>query len=209
MDYYYINITTEHDEIMNWNGRAFVERGPDVVSIRQYDTMEQTLAAWGEAIKAAREINAQSVQITKIELAVDTLAVSDKVVKRVELKGYMTDKEHFEKVLKLTKKVRGDYLIKHRDIIEEYVCIWADGRHWGQVTTELKDENSTMYKQVNALILIAKDNAYQEYKTDILELSEAARARCTFKALAFMQVEDAKQMKRATTQYGVNWGLVF
>lgn len=209
MDYYYINTTTEYDEIMNWNGRAFVERGPDVVSIRQYDTMEQTLAAWDEAIKAAREINAQSVQITKIELAVDTLAVSDKVVKRVELKGYMTDKEHFEKVLKLTKKERGDWLIMHRDIIEEYVCIWADGRHWGQVTDELTNPESTMFKQVNGLILIAKDYAYQEYKTDILELSEAARARCTFKALAYMQVEDAKQMKRATTQYGVNWGLVF
>lgn len=209
MDYYYINTTTEYDEIMNWNGRAFVERGPDVVSIRQYDTMEQTLAAWDEAIKAAREINAQSVQITKIELAVDTLAVSDKVVKRVELKGYMTDKEHFEKVLKLTKKERGDWLIMHRDIIEEYVCIWADGRHWGQVTDELTNPESTMFKQVNELILIAKDYAYQEYKTDILELSEAARARCTFKALAFMQVEDAKQMKRATTQYGVNWSLVF
>lgn len=209
MDYYYINTTTEYDEIMNWNGRAFVERGPDVVSIRQYDTMEQTLAAWDEAIKVAREINAQSVQITKIELAVDTLAVSDKVVKRVELKGYMTDKEHFEKVLKLTKKERGDWLIMHRDIIEEYVCIWADGRHWGEVTDELTNPESTMFKQVNALILIAKDYAYQEYKTDILELSEAARARCTFKALAFMQVEDAKQMKRATTQYGVNWGLVF
>lgn len=209
MDYYYINTTTEYDEIMNWNGRAFVERGPYVVSIRQYDTMEQTLAAWDEAIKAAREINAQSVQITKIELAVDTLAVSDKVVKRVELKGYMTDKEHFEKVLKLTKKERGDWLIMHRDIIEEYVCIWADGRHWGQVTDELTNPESTMFKQVNGLILIAKDYAYQEYKTDILELSEAARARCTFKALAYMQVEDAKQMKRATTQYGVNWGLVF
>lgn len=209
MDYYYINTTTEYDEIMNWNGRAFVERGPDVVSIRQYDTMEQSLAAWDEAIKAAREINAQSVQITKIELAVDTLAVSDKVVKRVELKGYMTDKEYFERMLKLTKKERGDWLIMHRDIIEEYVCTWADGRHWGQVTDELTNPESTMYKQVNTLILIAKDNAYQIYKTDILELSEAARARCTFKALAFMQVEDAKQMKRATTQYGVNWGLVF
>lgn len=47
------------------------------------------------------------------------------------------------------------------------------------------------------------------YKTDISKLSKEARELCVFKALAFMQVEDAKQMKRATTQYGVNWGLVF
>lgn len=209
MDYYYINTTTEYDEIMNWNGETFVERGPDVVSIKQYDTMEQALAAWDEAIKVARDMNAQSVQITKIELAVDTLAVSDKVVKRVKLKGYKTDKEHFELVLKLTKKARGDYLIKHRDIIEEYVTVWADGRHWGQVTTELEDENSTIYKQVNALILIAKDNAYQIYKADISELSKEARELCVFKALAFMQAYDSKQMAKAKVQYGVDWALVF
>ena len=77
------------------------------------------------------------------------------------------------------------------------------------MTTELEDENSTLYKQVNVLILIAEDNAYQIYKADISELSKKARELCVFKALAFMQVEDAKQMKRATTQYGVNWGLVF
>ena len=92
MDYYYINTTTEYDEVMNWNGEAFIEYGPNVVSIKQYDTMEQALAAWDEAIKTARDMNAQSVQITKVELAVDTLAVSDKIVKRIELKGYKTDR---------------------------------------------------------------------------------------------------------------------
>lgn len=209
MDYYYINTTTEYDEIMHWDGEAFIEYGTDVESIKQYDTMEQALADWDDALQTARGMKAQSLQITKATMAVETMTVSDKIVKRVELKGYMTDKEHFEKVLKLTKKERGDWLIMHRDIIEEYVCIWADGRHWGQVTDELTNPESTMFKQVNGLILIAKDYAYQEYKTDILELSEAARARCTLKALAYMQVEDAKQMKRATTQYGVNWGLVF
>lgn len=209
MDYYYINTTTEYDEVMNWNGEKFMEYGPDVVSIKQYDTMEQALAAWDEAIKAARDMNAQSVQITKVELEAEALAISDKVVKRIELKGYKTDKEHFELMLKLTKKARGDYLIKHRDLIEEYVTVWADGRHWGQVTTELEDENSTLYKQVNALILIAKDNAYQIYKTDISELSEAARERCVFKAVAFLQMEDSKQMAKAKVQYGVNWALVF
>nr|DAW00532.1 MAG TPA: hypothetical protein [Caudoviricetes sp.] len=209
MDYYYINTATEYDEVMNWNGEAFVEYSADVEGIKQYDNMEQALADWDEAIKVARGMNAQSVYITKATVALETMTVSDKVVKRIELKGYKTDKEHFELMLKLTKKARGDYLIKHRDIIEEYVTVWADGRHWGQVTTELEDENSTMYKQVNALILIAKDNAYQIYKADISELSKEARELCVFKALAFMQVEDAKQMKRATTQYGVDWGLVF
>lgn len=209
MDYYYINTTTEYDEVMNWNGRAFIEYGTNVEGIKQYDTMEQALADWDDALQTARGMKAQSLQITKATIAVETMAVSDKIVERVELKGYMTDKEHFEKVLKLTKKARGDYLIKHRDIIEEYVTTWADGRHWGQVTDELKDENSTMCRQVNALILIAEDNAYQIYKADISELSKEARELCVFKALAFMQVEDAKQMKRATTQYGVNWGLVF
>lgn len=209
MNYYYINTTTEYDKIMNWDGKAFIEYSTDVEGIKQYDNMEQALAAWDEAIKVARDMNAQSVYITKATVALETMTVSDKAVKRVELKGYMTDKEHFEKVLKLTEKKRGDWLIMHRDIIEEYVCIWADGRHWGQVADELTNPESTMFKQVNGLILIAKDYAYQEYKADILELSEAARARCTFKALAFMQVEDAKQLKRATTQYGVNWGLVF
>lgn len=209
MDYYYINTTTEYDEVMNWNGEAFIEYSADVEGIKQYDTMEQALADWDEALQTARGMKAQSLQITKATMAVETLAVSDKVVKRVELKGYKTDKEHFELVLKLTKKERGDWLIMHRDIIEEYVCIWADGRHWGQVTNELTNPESTMFKQVNALILIAKDNAYQIYKADISELSKEARELCVFKALAFMQVEDAKQMKRATTQYGVNWGLVF
>lgn len=209
MDYYYINTTTEYDEVMNWDGKTFIEYSTDVEGIKQYDNMEQALAAWDKAIKVARDMNAQSVQITKIELAVDTLAVSDKVVKRIELKGYKTDKEQFEKMLKFTKKERGGYLIEHRDIIEEYVTVWADSRHWGQVAAELEDENTTIYKQVNALILIAKDNAYQIYKTDISELSKEARERCVFKAVAFMQIEDAKQMKRATTQYGVNWGLVF
>lgn len=33
--------------------------------------------------------------------------------------------------------------------------------------------------------------------------------RCTFKAVAFMQVEDSKQMAKAVTQYGVDWGSVF
>nr|DAV72040.1 MAG TPA: hypothetical protein [Caudoviricetes sp.] len=209
MDYYYINTTTEYDEIMNWNGETFVEYGLNVVSIKQYDTMEQALAAWDEAIKTARDMNAQSVQITKVELAPETLAVSDKVVKRIELKGYKTDKEHFELMLKLTKKARGDYLIKHRDLIEEYVTVWADGRHWGQVTTELEDENSTIYKQVNALISIAKAYAYDDYKTEIEDLSEAARMRCVFRAVAFLQMEDSKQMAKAKVQYGVDWGLVF
>ncbi len=209
MDFYYINTTTEYDEVMNWNGEAFIEYSADVKGIKQYDTMEQALAAWDEAIKVAREMNAQSVYITKAEVALETMTVSDKVVKRIELKGYKTDKEHFELMLKLTKKARGDYLIKHRDLIEEYVTVWADGRHWGQITTELEDENSTLYKQVNALILIAKDNAYQIYKADISELSEAARERCVFKALAFMQAYDSKQMAKAKVQYGVDWALVF
>ena len=209
MDYYYINTTTEYDEVMNWDGEAFIEYSADVKGIKQYDNMEQALADWDEAIKVAREMNTQSVYITKAEVALETMTVSDKVVKRIELKGYKTDKEHFELMLKLTKKARGDYLIKHRDLIEEYVTVWADGRHWGQVTTELKDENSTLYKQVNALILIAKDNAYQIYKADISELSEAARERCVFKALAFMQAYDSKQMAKAKVQYGVDWALVF
>ena len=209
MNYYYINTTTEYDEVMNWNGEAFIEYSTDVESIKQYNTMEQALAAWGEAIKTARDMNAQSVQITKVELAAETLAVSDKVVKRIELKGYKTDKEHFELMLKLTKKARGDYLIKHRDLIEEYVTVWAEGRHWGQVTTELEDENSTIYKQVNALISIAKAYAYDDYKTDIEELSEAARMRCVFRAVAFLQMEDSKQMAKAKVQYGVDWSLVF
>lgn len=209
MEYYYITTTTEYDEVMNWNGEAFIEYSADVEGIKQYDTMEQALADWDEAIKVARGMKAQSVQITKAELAVETMAVSDKVVKRIELKGYMTDKEHFELMLKMTEKARGDYLIKHRDIIEEYVTVWADGRHWGQVTAELEDETTTIYKQVNALISIAKAYAFDDYKTDILELSEAARARCTFRALAFLQMEDSKQMKKAVTQYGVDWGLVF
>lgn len=72
-----------------------------------------------------------------------------------------------------------------------------------------EDENSTLYKQVNALILIAKDNAYQIYKTDISELSEAARERCVFKAVTFMQAYDSKQMAKAKVQYGVDWALVF
>ena len=209
MDYYYINTTTQYDEVMNWDGEAFIEYSADVKGIKQYNTMEQALADWDDALQTARGMKAQSLQITKATMVVETMAVSDKVVKRVELKGYKADKEQFELVLKITKKARGDYLIKHRDLSEEYVTVWADGRHWGQVTTELKDENSTMCKQVNALILIAKDNAYQIYKADISELSKEARELCVFKALAFMQVEDAKQMKRATTQYGVNWGLVF
>jgi hypothetical protein len=209
MDYYYINTTTEYDEVMNWNGEAFIEYSADVKGIKQYNTMEQALADWDEAIKVAREMNAQSVYITKAKVELETMTVSDKVVKRIELKGYKTDKEHFELMLKLTKKARGDYLIKHRDIIEEYVTTWADKRHWGQVTSELEDEKSTIYKQVNALISIAKAYAFDDYKADILELSEAARMRCTFKAVAFMQVEDSKQMAKAVTQYGVDWGLVF
>lgn len=96
--------------------------------------MEQALADWDEAIKVARSMNAQSVYITKATVVLETMTVSDKVVKRIKLKGY---------------------------------------------------------------------------KTDISELSKEARELCVFKALAFMQVEDAKQMRRATTQYGVNWGLVF
>jgi len=209
MDYYYINTRTEYDEVMNWNGEAFIEYSADVKGIKQYNTMEQALADWDEAIKVAREMNAQSVYITKAKVELETMTVSDKVVKRIELKGYKTDKEHFELMLKLTKKARGDYLIKHRDIIEEYVTTWADKRHWGQVTSELEDEKSTIYKQVNALISIAKAYAFDDYKADILELSEAARMRCTFKAVAFMQVEDSKQMAKAVTQYGVDWGLVF
>lgn len=134
MNCYYINATTEYDEVMNWNGEAFIEYSADVEGIKQYDNMEQALADWDEAIKVAREMDAQSVYITKAKVELETMAVSDKVVKRVKLKGY---------------------------------------------------------------------------KTDISELSKKARELCVFKALAFMQVEDAKQMKRATTQYGVNWGLVF
>ena len=209
MDFYYINTTTEYDEVMNWNGEAFIEYSADVEGIKQYDTMEQALADWDEAIKVARDMNAQSVYITKATVELETMAVSDKVVKRIELKGYKTDKEHFELMLKLTKKARGDYLIKHRDLIEEYVTVWADGRHWGQVTTELEDENSTLYKQVNALILIAKDNSYQIYKADISELSKEARELCVFKAVAFMQAYDSKQMAKAKVQYGVDWALVF
>lgn len=209
MDYYYINTTTEYDEVMNWNGEAFIEYSADVEGIKQYDNMEQALADWDEAIKVAREMNAQSVYITKAKVELGTMTVSDKVVKRIELKGYLTDKEHFELMLKMTKEARGDYLIENRDIIEEYVTTWADKRHWGQVTSELKDEKSTIYKQVNALISIAKAYAFDDYKTDISELSEAARMRCTFKAVAFMQVEDSKQMAKAVTQYGVDWGLVF
>lgn len=209
MDYYYINTTTEYDEVMNWNGEAFIEYSADVEGIKQYDNMEQALADWDEAIKIAREMNAQSVYITKAKVELGTMTVSDKVVKRIELKGYLTDKEHFELMLKMTKEARGDYLIENRDIIEEYVTTWADKRHWGQVTSELEDEKSTIYKQVNALISIAKAYAFDDYKTDISELSEAARMRCTFKAVAFMQVEDSKQMAKAVTQYGVDWGLVF
>lgn len=210
MDYYYISTTTEYDEVMNWNGEAFIEYSTNVEAIKQYDTMEQALADWDDALQTARGMKAQSLQITKATMVVETMTVSDKVVKRVELKSYKTDKEQFEKMLKFTKKTRGDYLIKHRDIIEEYVTVWADnGRHWGQVAAELADENTTIYKQVNALISIAKAYAFDDYKTDILELSEAARARCTFRALAFLQMEDSKQMKKAVTQYGVDWGLVF
>nr|DAJ72615.1 MAG TPA: hypothetical protein [Caudoviricetes sp.] len=44
MDYYYINTTTEYDEVMNWNGEAFVEYSADVEGIKQYETMEQALA---------------------------------------------------------------------------------------------------------------------------------------------------------------------
>lgn len=209
MDYYYINTTTEYDEVMNWNGEAFIEYSADVEGIKQYNNMEQALADWDEAVKVARDMNAQSVYITKATVVLETMTVSDKVVKRIELKDYKTDKEHFELMLKLTKKARGDYLIKHRDIIEEYVTVWADGRHWGQVTSELEDEKSTIYKQVNALISIAKAYAFDDYKTDMSELSEVARMRCTFKAVAFMQVEDSKQMAKAVTKYGVDWGLVF
>lgn len=134
MDYYYITTTTEYDEVMNWNGEAFIEYSADVEGIKQYNTIEQALADWDEATKVAREMNAQSVYITKAEVELETMTVSDKVVKRIELKGY---------------------------------------------------------------------------KTDISELSEAARERCVFKALAFMQVEDAKQMAKAKVQYGVDWALVF
>lgn len=142
--------------------------------------------------------------IDKAEVLIESVGFKFKTVKRIELKGYMTDKEHFELMLKMTEKARGDYLIKHRDIIEEYVTVWADERHWGQVTSELEDEKSTIYKQVNALISIAKAYAFDDYKTDILELSEVARARCTFRALAFLQMEDSKQMAKAVTQYGVD-----
>lgn len=79
-------------------------------------------------------MNAQSVYITKAEVVLETMTVSDKVVKRIELKGY---------------------------------------------------------------------------KTDIEELSEAARMRCVFRAVAFLQMEDSKQMAKAKVQYGVDWALVF
>ena len=209
MDFYSIHATTQYDELMAWNGTTFIEGYENVDDPKQYDNMEQVLEAWDKAVEVAREMDMQVIKIERAEVLIESAGFKFSDVKRVGLKGYLTDKEHFELMLKMTEKARGDYLIKHRDIIEEYVTTWADKRHWGQVTSELEDEKSTIYKQVNALISIAKAYAFDDYKADILELSEAARMRCTFKAVAFMQVEDSKQMAKAVTQYGVDWGLVF
>lgn len=210
MDFYSIHATTQYDELMVWNGTTFIEGYENVDDPKQYDNMEQVLEAWDKAVAVAREMDMQVIKIEKAKVLIESVGFSFSTVKRVELKGYKTDKEQFEKMLKFTKRTRGDYLIKHRDIIEEYVTVWADnGRHWGQVAAELEDENTTIYKQVNALISIAKAYAFDDYKADILEISEAARMRCAFKAVAFMQMEDSKQMKKAVTQYGVDWGLVF
>lgn len=209
MDFYSIHATTQYDELMAWNGTTFIEGYENVDDPKQYDNMEQVLEAWDKAVAVAREMDMQVIKIEKAEVLIESVGFKFSTVKRFELKGYKTDKEHFELMLKMTKKARGDYLIENRDIIEEYVTTWADKRHWGQVTSELEDEKSTIYKQVNALISIAKAYAFDDYKTDILELSEVARMRCTFKAVAFMQVEDSKQMAKAVTQYGVDWGLVF
>lgn len=209
MDFYSIHATTQYDELMAWNGTTFIEGYENVDDPKQYDNMEQVLEAWDKAVEVAREMDMQVIKIEKAEVLIESVGFKFSDVKRFELKGYKTDKEHFELMLKMTKKARGDYLIENRDIIEEYVTTWADKRHWGQVTSELEDEKSTIYKQVNALISIAKAYAFDDYKTDISELSEAARMRCTFKAVAFMQVEDSKQMAKAVAQYGVDWGLVF
>lgn len=209
MDFYSIHATTQYDELMAWNGTTFIEGYENVDDPKQYDNMEQVLEAWDKAVEVAREMDMQVIKIERAEVLIESVGFKFSTVKRFELKGYKTDKEHFELMLKMTKKARGDYLVENRDIIEEYVTTWADKRHWGQVTSELEDEKSTIYKQVNALISIAKAYAFDDYKADILELSEAARMRCTFKAVAFMQVEDSKQMAKAVTQYGVDWGLVF
>lgn len=98
----------------------------------------------------------------------------------------------FEKMLKDTAGSRGSWLINHREIIEDYLNTWAEGKYWDQITKTLKDSNSRIYKNVNALILLARDHANSHYGKDIMELNRVEKLDCAYKALCFMKMETQK-----------------
>lgn len=119
------------------------------------------------------------------------------------------NKVGFEKMLKDTEGSRGFWLINHREIIEDYLNTWAEGKYWDQVTRLLKDNTSALYKNVNALIMLARDHANTHYRKDIMELNRIEKLDCAYKALCFMEMEDTRSMQQAARQYNFNWKDVF
>lgn len=119
------------------------------------------------------------------------------------------NKQGFKKMLKDTEGSRGFWLINHREIIEDYLNTWAEGKYWDQITKALKDSNSHIYKNVNALILLARDHANSHYGKDIMELNRVEKLDCAYKALCFMEMEDTKIKRQAAKQFNFNWKDVF
>lgn len=119
------------------------------------------------------------------------------------------NKVGFENMLKDTEGSRGFWLINHREIIEDYLNTWAEGKYWDQVTRDLKDNTSPIYKSVNTLILLARDYANSYYRKDILDLNQVEKLDCAYKALCFMEADNTRTMRQAAKQFNFNWKDVF
>ena len=102
----------------------------------------------------------------------------------------MTEGECFDKLLELTKKTQGNWLIMHREVIKDYLCAYADEEGWGDTTYRLKNRNSILSLQITTLIECARRKAYDKYDKNILELSKAQCMKCTIKAEAYLYMED-------------------
>lgn len=85
MDYYYINITTKDGEVMNWDGKNFIEYNDNVDDVKQYDTMEQAEEAWDKAVELARGMQAKDIRITKAEFLADIMDFGIETVKLWDL----------------------------------------------------------------------------------------------------------------------------
>lgn len=85
MDYYYINITTKDGEVMNWDGKNFIEYNDNVDDVKQYDTMKQAEAVWDKATALARGMQAKDIRITKAEFLADIVDFGIETVKLWDL----------------------------------------------------------------------------------------------------------------------------